>query len=99
MTSTGSSQIAPRPEAAIVWIDHSHAQTVVVETGGRVTVDSTGLPGPSEPASENLALLHVVEAINDAPRVLILGEPTMRTALEREYVGLGGPPDRLVEIR
>ena len=98
MATLLTSRTATKPEAAIVWIDRAHAHTIVVESGGRLRVESLALPDPFHPEAEPLALAHVVEAIDDAPRVLILGDDTMRTALEREYVALRQRPDRLVDM-
>ena len=98
MTASVHERTAIRPEAAIVWIDRAHAHTIVVESGGRLLVESLTLPNEREDTAETVALAHVVEAIGDAPRVLLLGDNTMRTALEREYVALRQRPDRLVEM-
>lgn len=98
MTASPTGQVVPRTEAAIVWIDRAHAQTIVIETGGRITIDSFVVPGPMPTDAENLALLHVVEAIGDAPRVMLLGDPEMRLALDREYVALRHQPERLVDV-
>jgi hypothetical protein len=86
-----------KPEAAVVWIDRAHAHTILIELDGRLIVDSAMVPTDDDARQQ--ALLHVVEQLDDAPRVLVLGESAMRTRLEREYVALGGRPDRLVELR
>jgi hypothetical protein len=85
-------------EAAVVWVDRAHAVAIHVHADGQVTIDSIALPGTASPEGENLALFKVVEAIGDARRVVLLGDPATRTALEREYVAIRRHPERLVEM-
>jgi hypothetical protein len=97
MSALATPRTATRPEAAIVWIDRAHAHTIVVESSGRLMVDSAAVPADDESLGQ--VLLRMVEHIGAAPKVLLLGDPVMRTKLEREYVALGGRPDRLIEMR
>ena len=98
MTEGTRTRHAAVPAAAVVWVDRAHAVTIHVDADGRVSIVSTALPGASAGDEENLALLQVVEAIGDAPRVILLGDPETRTALEREYVAIWHRPERLVEM-
>jgi len=98
MTESMRTRHAAVPEAAVVWVDRAHAVTIHVEGDGRVSIVSLALPGASAGDEENLALHSVIEAIGDAPRVILLGDPETRTALEREYVAIWRRPERLVEM-
>jgi hypothetical protein len=98
MTASMTGEVATAIEAAIVWIDRAHAQTIRIEAGGRITIEAVAVPGPMPSDAENLALVRVVEAIGDAPRVLLLGDREMRLALDREYVALRHQPERLVDV-
>ena len=98
MTEATRARLAAVSEAAVVWVDRAHAVTIHVEADGRVSIVSTALPGTSAADEENLALLQVVEAIGDAPRVVLLGDPDTRIALEREYVAIRRRPERLVDL-
>jgi hypothetical protein len=97
MSALVTPRTATRPEVAIVWIDRAHAHTIVIDASGRLIVDSAALPPDDE--SQGQVLLRMVEHIGAAPKVLLLGDSVLRTRLEREYVALGGHPDRLIETR
>ena len=44
-------------------------------------------------------LAHMVRAIGDQKRLLILGPGSIRLALEREYASMFPRPERLVEVK
>lgn len=88
--------IAPRtvPPSAVVWINGQQAIVAAMSDDGRI---STGeINRGREPETSYLA--HVVRAIGDRQRVVILGPSSVRLALEREYVAIFRRPDRLVDV-
>jgi len=80
--------------AAVVWVDDHHARVAATDPDGRITTGAIerGL------AAEAAYLAHVVDAIGDRDRVVILGPGAVRLALEREYVSIYHRPDRLVDV-
>jgi hypothetical protein len=82
------------PASAVVWIDTDRAIVARVRADGATStceIDRGALPEPAY-------LAHVVRAIGDRERVLILGHSSARLALEREYVTVYQRPDRLVDV-
>lgn len=84
---------ATRP--ALAWLGTT---TALVATVGRDDkVDICELPRAHDPDADAAELARIVEAVGDAGPLLVLARESDRLALEREYVALGGPPDRLID--
>ena len=80
--------------SAVAWINGRHAVVAVMSHDGRIStceIDRGTWP-------QERFLAHVVSAIGDRERVVILGPSSVRLALEREYVGMFHRPDRLVDV-
>ncbi len=84
----------PVPTGAVAWLN-GHVATVVTTDPDR-GVSTVDVAHGVEPEAAYLA--HVVHAIGDRDRVLILGPSSQRLALEREYVAVFKRPDRLVDV-
>jgi hypothetical protein len=80
--------------SAVVWINGRAAIVAAMSVDGRIStceISRGWLPRSSY-------LAHVVRAIGDRQRVVILGPSSVRLALEREYVAMFRRPDRLVDV-
>ena len=89
MTTSTSTR---EPQTAIVWITRHCAAVAASLPDGEFT--TAEIERRDEPEARFLA--HVVEAIGERDRVMILGPSAARLALEREYVAISHRPDRLV---
>jgi len=84
----------PVARSAVAWIDADDALVACIAPDGTVSTCRIERGGLSDLAY----LTHVVRAIGDRERVIILGPGPMRLALEREYVAIYRRPDRLVDV-
>ncbi len=83
-----------RPSGAVIWINGREA--IVARTTGSGLESVVEIRRETGPETTYLA--HVVSAIGDRERVLIMGPSSTRLDLEREYVTLYRRPDRLVDV-
>jgi hypothetical protein len=91
LDSAGCEHAAP---SAVVWINGRQAFIAVMSDEGRIStceINRGWLP-------EHGYLAHVVRAIGDRERVVILGPSSVRLALERDYVAVYRRPERLVDV-
>ena len=80
-----------RPDV-VVWIDERHALIARCDPEGQIsTVEIRRLARP-----ENRYLGQVVHEINGRGRVMLIGAPPIRLALERRFVAVSHRPDRLL---
>jgi hypothetical protein len=89
-----TSTMTREPQTAIVWITRHCAAVAASLPGGEFTTAEIERRDDPEPRF----LAHVVEAIGEHDRVMILGPSAARLALEREYVAISHRPDRLVPV-
>lgn len=82
------------PPSAVVWINGRQAIVATMNGDGRISTCEIN----REMEAELSYLAHVVRAIGDRERVVILGPSSPRLALEREYVAIFQRPDRLVDV-
>ncbi len=96
--------VAPTPEgslstgispSAVVWVDGREAMVVQITSDGRMSTFEISRGWLREPPF----LAHIVRAIGDQKRLLILGPSSIRLALEREYASMFPRPERLVEVK
>ena len=80
--------------SAVVWINRRQATVATMSYDGRISTCeiSRGWLG------ERSYLAQVVRVIGDRQRVVILGQSSVRLALEREDVAVFKRPDRLVDV-
>ncbi len=82
------------PSCAVTWINGREAMIARTTGDSRTSVvEVHRQAGP-----ESVFLAHVVRAIGDRQRVLILGPSSTRLDLEREYVLVYRRPERLVDV-
>jgi hypothetical protein len=83
----------PAHEAAIVWLDRTHALVARAHAGHSVI---TEVDRDADP--ETQYLLRVPHEAEGCDRVVVMGSDPSRIALEREYVALYRRPDRLIDL-
>ena len=97
-------RVAPTPEgslstrispSAVVWVNGREATVVQITSDGRMSTCEISRGWLREPPF----LAHIVRAIGDQERLLILGPSSIRLALEREYASMFPRPERLVEVK
>jgi hypothetical protein len=95
--------VAPTPEgilgtsispSAVVWVNRREATVVRITSADRMSSCEISRGWLREAPF----LAHIVRAIGDQKRVLILGPSSVRLALEREYASMFPRPERLVEV-
>jgi hypothetical protein len=96
--------LAPTPEgilrtsispSAVVWVNRREAAVVRITSDDRMSTFEISRGWLREAPF----LTHIVRAIGDQERVLILGPSSIRLALEREYATKFPRPERLVEVK
>lgn len=80
--------------SAVVWIDGRQAEVAAMSHDGCVSTCEISRGWLAQPSY----LAHVVRAIGDRERVVILGPGSVRVALQRAYVAMFRRPDRLVDV-
>ena len=97
-------RVAPTPEgslstrispSAVVWVNRREAAVVRITSDDRISTFEISRGSLRQPPF----LAHIVRAIGDQERVLILGPSSIRLALEREYATMFPRPERLVEVK
>jgi hypothetical protein len=83
--------IAP---SAVVWVDRREAMVVQITSDGRMSTCEISRGWLRQAPF----LGHIVRAIGDQKRLLILGPSSIRVVLEREYASMFPRPERLVEV-
>jgi hypothetical protein len=83
----------PAHEAAVVWLDRTHALVARAHEGHSVV---TEVDRDADP--ETQYLLRVLHEAEGCDRVVVMGTDPSRIALEREYVALYRRPDRLIDL-
>ena len=81
--------------SAVVWVNRREATVVRITMDDRMSTFEISRGWLREAPF----LAHVVRAIGDQERVLILGPSSIRLALEREYATMFPRPERLVEVK
>ena len=94
LTTHGPTSAAPAQTSAVVWLNGREAIVAMTDGGGRIA--TTSVERGTDPESNYLA--HIVHALGNRERVVILGPGLTRLALEREYVAIFHRPDRLVDV-
>ena len=96
--------VAPTPEgilstsispSAVVWVNRREATVVQITSDGRMSTCEISRGWLRQAPF----LAHVVRAIGDQKRLLILGPSSIRVVLEREYASMFPRPERLVEVK
>ncbi len=82
---------------AVVWIGRDRA--VVVRDAGVGTIAEVEVPFPDAVAAMPLALAEVAHVMGAVDRVLVLGSPDLRTALEREIAAIGHHPESILDAQ
>ena len=81
--------------SAVVWVNRREATVVRVTRDDRISTCEISRGWLREAPF----LTHIVRAIGDQERVLILGPGSIHLALEREYATKFPRPERLVEVK
>jgi hypothetical protein len=79
-------------QAALIWLDRSHAY-VARPRGGETAVTEVD----RDVDREDQFLLRLAHETADCERVLVTGDDASRVAFEREYVAIYRRPDRLID--
>ncbi len=96
MDRTVSSIAHRTAPVAQIWVDRRRAIVARPDRVGVKRVREFSIP--DDEVARIGALAAVVHCVVDAPRVVVLGAPDMRTLLEREYVGVVHRPERIVDV-
>lgn len=91
-TATSSS----RTHAALAWLGEATALVATIHADDKVEICE--LARKADPEAGAAELARIVEAVGDCQPLLVLARDSDRLALEREFVFLGGQPDRLVDV-
>lgn len=83
----------PGRNAAVVWLDRSHA---LVARGHAGRPEVTEVDRSFEPEPD--FMLRVVHEAAGCDRLVVMGPDAARVAFEREYVALYRRPDRLIDV-
>lgn len=97
-------RVAPKPEgilstrispSAVASVNGREATVVQITSDGRMSTFEISRGW----LRESPYLAHIVHAIGDQKRLLILGPGSIRLALEREYASMFPRPERMVEVK
>jgi hypothetical protein len=83
----------PGHQAAVVWLDRSHA-LVARGLEGHARITEVERASDTEPSY----LLRIIHEAVGCDRLVVMGPDASRVAFEREYVSIYRRPDRLIDV-